>query len=148
VRIRFENIRYINYARNLVGISFGRCLRNRLLSGSSMWFTIGSYDCALRLALHLSRLTCYLISWTGSGAPQLSTLTETCLTLPCSSLSSFQNSVKSARNKTLPLSALLWQLSCARPNKSEERGTVFTMNIHCYFTAGSITFSFCVLQSK
>jgi hypothetical protein len=54
---------------------------------------------------------------------------------------------RSARNKTLPLSALLWQPSCARSNKSEDRGTVFTLNIHCYCTAGSITFSFCVLQS-
>jgi hypothetical protein len=29
-----------NYTRNLVGVSFGRCLRSRLLSGSSMRITI------------------------------------------------------------------------------------------------------------
>jgi hypothetical protein len=31
---------YDNYTRNLVGRSFGRCLRNRLLSRSSMRLTI------------------------------------------------------------------------------------------------------------
>jgi hypothetical protein len=31
-----QNYKYDNYTRNLVGRSFGRCLRNRLLSGSSM----------------------------------------------------------------------------------------------------------------
>jgi hypothetical protein len=36
----------------MVGRSFGRCLRNRLLSGSSMRFTIRSFGCALRRALY------------------------------------------------------------------------------------------------
>jgi hypothetical protein len=40
--------RYSNYTRNLVD----RCLRNRLLSGSSVRFTIRSFGCALRRALY------------------------------------------------------------------------------------------------
>jgi hypothetical protein len=62
------NYKYNNYTRDLVGRSFSRCLRNRLLSGSSMRFTIrpfgrllsGSsmrftsrpFGCALRRALY------------------------------------------------------------------------------------------------
>jgi hypothetical protein len=34
--------KYNNYTRNLVNRSFGTCLRNRLLSGSSMRFTVRS----------------------------------------------------------------------------------------------------------
>jgi hypothetical protein len=40
VSLRNYNYKYNNYTRNLVGRSFGRCLRNRLLSGSSMKFTM------------------------------------------------------------------------------------------------------------
>jgi hypothetical protein len=39
------NYKY-NYTRNLVGRSFGRCLRNRLLSGCSMRFTTRPFVCA------------------------------------------------------------------------------------------------------
>jgi hypothetical protein len=39
-----QNYKYNNYTRNLVGVSFGRCLRNRLLSGSSMKFTTRPFD--------------------------------------------------------------------------------------------------------
>jgi hypothetical protein len=46
------NYKYDNYTRNLVGRSFGRCLRNRLLSGSSMRFTIRPFGCVLRRALY------------------------------------------------------------------------------------------------
>jgi hypothetical protein len=46
------NYKYYNYNRNLVGKSFGRCLRNRLLSGSSMKFTTRSFGCGLRRALY------------------------------------------------------------------------------------------------
>jgi hypothetical protein len=45
------NYKYNNYTRNLVGRSLGRCLSTRLLSGSSMRFTIRSFGCALRRAL-------------------------------------------------------------------------------------------------
>jgi hypothetical protein len=38
------NNKYNNYNRNVVGRSFGMCLRNRLLSGSSIGFTITSYE--------------------------------------------------------------------------------------------------------
>jgi hypothetical protein len=38
--------------RNLVGGSFGRCLGDRLLSGSSIWVTTRSFGCALRRALY------------------------------------------------------------------------------------------------
>jgi hypothetical protein len=41
-----------NYTRNVVGRSFGRCLCNRLLSGSSMRFTTRPFGCALRRALY------------------------------------------------------------------------------------------------
>jgi hypothetical protein len=44
--------KYDNYTRNLGGRSFGRRLLNRLLSGSSMRFTIRSFGCALRQALY------------------------------------------------------------------------------------------------
>jgi hypothetical protein len=43
--------KYDNYTINLVGRSFGRCLRNRLLlSGCAMRFATRSYGCALRRA--------------------------------------------------------------------------------------------------
>jgi hypothetical protein len=41
------NYRHHNFTRNLVGKSFGRCLLNRLSSGSSMRFSIGSFGCVL-----------------------------------------------------------------------------------------------------
>jgi hypothetical protein len=44
--------KYNNYTRNLVGRSFGRCLRSHLLSGSAVRFTIRSFGCALRRALY------------------------------------------------------------------------------------------------
>jgi hypothetical protein len=46
------NYKYNNYIRNLVGRSFGRCFRNRLLSGCSMRFTTRPFGCALRQALY------------------------------------------------------------------------------------------------
>jgi hypothetical protein len=47
-----QNYKYNSYTRNLVGRSIGRCLRNRLLTGNSMRFTIRSFGCALRRALY------------------------------------------------------------------------------------------------
>jgi hypothetical protein len=39
------NYKYDNYARSR---SFGSCLRNHLLSGTSMMFTTRSFGCAVR----------------------------------------------------------------------------------------------------
>jgi hypothetical protein len=47
-----SNYQYSNYTRNLVGRSFGRCLLNRLLSGSFMRFANRPFGCALRRALY------------------------------------------------------------------------------------------------
>jgi hypothetical protein len=44
--------KYDSHARNLVVRSFGRCFRNRLLSGSSVRFTARSFGCLLRRALY------------------------------------------------------------------------------------------------
>jgi hypothetical protein len=52
LNLKNYNYKYNNYARNLISRSFGRCLRNRLLSGSSLRFTIRSFGCALRRALY------------------------------------------------------------------------------------------------
>jgi hypothetical protein len=49
--LKIYDCRYYNYIRNMVGRSFGRFLRIRLLSGCSMRFTTMSFGCALRLAL-------------------------------------------------------------------------------------------------
>jgi hypothetical protein len=38
------NYKYDNYTKNLVGRSFGRCLRNCLLPGRSMRVTLGHLD--------------------------------------------------------------------------------------------------------
>jgi hypothetical protein len=59
------NYKYNNFTRNLVGRSFGRCLRNRLLSGSSMRFTVRSFGCELRRALYweLKRRISSLLLW-------------------------------------------------------------------------------------
>jgi hypothetical protein len=46
------NYKYNSYARDLVGRSFGRCVLNRLLFGSSMRFTIRSFGCAPRRTLY------------------------------------------------------------------------------------------------
>jgi hypothetical protein len=51
LNLKTQNYKYNDYTRNLVGRSFGRCLRNRLLSGSSMRFTVRSLGCAMRRAL-------------------------------------------------------------------------------------------------
>jgi hypothetical protein len=51
MRLTNQNHQYDSYTRNLVGRSFGRCLRNRLLSGGSVRFTSRPFGCALRRAL-------------------------------------------------------------------------------------------------
>jgi hypothetical protein len=43
---------YEDYARNLVGRLFGRCLRNRVLSVCAMRITTRSFGRALRRALY------------------------------------------------------------------------------------------------
>jgi hypothetical protein len=40
--------KYDKCTRNLLGRSYGRCLLNRLSSGSSMRFTMMSFGCVLR----------------------------------------------------------------------------------------------------
>jgi hypothetical protein len=51
-RLTNYNYRYDKYTTNLVGRSFGRCLRNRLLSGSSIRLTTVQFACALMRALY------------------------------------------------------------------------------------------------
>jgi hypothetical protein len=46
LNLKNYNYKYSNYTRNLVSRSFDRCLRNRLLSGSSIRFTIRSFGTA------------------------------------------------------------------------------------------------------
>jgi hypothetical protein len=52
LNLKNYNYKHNNYTSNLVGRSFGRCRRNRLLSDSSMRFTIRPFGCALRRALY------------------------------------------------------------------------------------------------
>jgi hypothetical protein len=53
LNLKNPDFKYDNYTRNLVGRSFGRCLRNRpLLSGSSLRFTNSTFGCALRRTLY------------------------------------------------------------------------------------------------
>jgi hypothetical protein len=52
LNLKNYHYKYDIYTRNLVGRSFGGCLRNRLLSGSSMRFTVRSLGCAVRQALY------------------------------------------------------------------------------------------------
>jgi hypothetical protein len=47
---KISDYKYDNYTKNLVGRSFGTCLRNRLLlSGCAMRFTTRSLGCALNV---------------------------------------------------------------------------------------------------
>jgi hypothetical protein len=53
MRLTNYNYKYDNYSRNLVGRSFGSCLRNRLLlSGWSMRFTTRPFGCAEKKQNH------------------------------------------------------------------------------------------------
>jgi hypothetical protein len=51
LNLKNYHYKYNNCTLNLVGRSFGRRLRNRLLSGGSMRFTVRSFGSVLRLAL-------------------------------------------------------------------------------------------------
>jgi hypothetical protein len=50
------NYNYDSYTTNLVGRSFGRCLRNSLLSGCSMRFTTRSFGCTVLRAVAVESL--------------------------------------------------------------------------------------------
>jgi hypothetical protein len=57
------NLKNYNYTRNLDGRSFGRCVRNRPLSESSMKFTNKLFGCALRNKGRTPMTCCAVPRW-------------------------------------------------------------------------------------